>query len=83
MSNLSDYKRELSALQFTAEQKARLAQTVAEGAGKQARKRRRPVLRTALIAAAMAVVLAVGSSAAAGGFVRAAVWGQRGADGGD
>lgn len=64
MSNLSDYKRELSALQFTAEQKARLAQTVAEGAGKQARKRRRPVLRTALIAAAMAVVLAVGSSAA-------------------
>lgn len=63
MSRLYDYKQKMTALQFTPEQKARLAQTAAEAAGKQNRKRR-PVFRTALIAAAMAAVLVIGSSAA-------------------
>ena len=64
MSSLFEYKREMSALQFTPEQKKTLAQAAADAARKQTKKSRRPLLRTALIAAAMAVVLVVGSSAA-------------------
>lgn len=63
MNNLFDYKREMTALQFTPEQKVKLAQAAASAAQKQSR-RRRPILRTAVIAAALAAVLAVGSSAA-------------------
>lgn len=63
MSDLFDYKKEMSQLRFTENQKKTLAEAAASAAGKTA-KRRRPVFRTALIAAAMAAVLAVGSSAA-------------------
>ena len=63
MSDLFDYKKEMSQLRFTESQKKALAEAAASAAGKTA-KRRRPVLRAALIAAVMAVVLAVGSSAA-------------------
>ena len=63
MSDLFDYKKEMSELRFTESQKKTLAEAAASAARTPA-KRRRPVFRTALIAAVMAVVLAVGSSAA-------------------
>lgn len=63
MSDLFDYKKEMSQLRFTENQKKTLAEAAASAARTPA-KRRRPVFRTALIAAVMAVVLAVGSSAA-------------------
>ena len=63
MSDLFDYKKEMSELRFTEIQKKALAEAAASAARTPA-KRRRPVFRTALIAAAMAVVLAVGASAA-------------------
>ena len=63
MSDLFDYKKEMSELRFTENQKKTLAEAAASAAGKTA-KRRRPVFRTALIAAAMAAVLVMGSSAA-------------------
>ncbi len=63
MSDLFDYKKEMSELRFTENQKKALAEAAASAARTPA-KRRRPVFRTALIAAAMAAVLAVGSSAA-------------------
>lgn len=63
MSDLFDYKKEMSALRFTESQKRALAEAAASAAGGTA-KRRRPVFRTALIAAVLAAVLAVGSSAA-------------------
>lgn len=64
MNDLFDYKKELSALRFTEDQKKALAEAAASAAGGRAVKRRRPALRTALIAAAMAMVLAAGASAA-------------------
>ena len=65
MSNLFDYKHEMSALQFTPAQKAQLVRsTAAAAAQKHPRKHRRPIFRTAVIAAAMAVALVAGSSAA-------------------
>ena len=63
MSDLFDYKKEMSELRFTEIQKKALAEAAASAAQGTA-KRRRPVFRTALIAAAMAAVLVVGSSAA-------------------
>lgn len=63
MSDLFDYKKEMSQLRFTENQKKTLAEAAASAARPPA-KHRRPVFRTALIAAAMAAVLAVGSSAA-------------------
>lgn len=63
MSDLFDYKKEMSELRFTEFQKKALAEAAASAASGKA-KRRRPVFRTALIAAAMAVVLVVGTSAA-------------------
>lgn len=63
MSDLFDYKKEMSELRFTESQKKILAEAAASAARTPA-KRRRPMFRTALIAAAMAAVLAVGSSAA-------------------
>nr|WP_326166549.1 DUF4179 domain-containing protein [uncultured Oscillibacter sp.] len=64
MSDLSDYKKEMNALRFTDEQKEALAKGAASAARGRTAKRRRPVFRAALTAAAMAAVLAVGSSAA-------------------
>ena len=63
MSDVFDYKKEMSELRFTEIQKKALAEAAAFAAGGKA-KRRRPVFRTALIAAVLAAVLAVGSSAA-------------------
>lgn len=63
MSDLFDYKKEMSELRFTETQKQALAEAAASAAGS-GTKRRRPVFRTALIAAAMAAVLAVGAGAA-------------------
>ena len=63
MSDLFDYKKEMSELRFTEIQKKALAEAAASAA-RTPSKRRRPVFRTALIAAAMAAVLVVGSSAA-------------------
>lgn len=63
MSDLFDYKKEMSELRFTETQKKALAEAAASAAGGKA-KRRRPVFRAALIAAAMAMVLAAGASAA-------------------
>ena len=62
MSDLFDYKKEMSALRFTEEQKNQLAKAAADSA--RSTKRRRPVFRTALIAAVLVMALAVGSSAA-------------------
>ncbi|MCI9122223.1 MAG: hypothetical protein HFG00_12010, partial [Oscillibacter sp.] len=59
MSDLFEYKKEMSALRFTEEQKKALAKAAAAGAGNG--KRRRPVFRTALLAAAVAAALAVGA----------------------
>ena len=56
MSDLFDYKKEMSELRFTEIQKKALAEAAASAARTPA-KRRRPVFRTALIAAAMAAVL--------------------------
>ncbi len=64
MSDLFDYKKEMSELRFTENQKKALAAAAASAAQGNAAKRRRPVFRTALIAAAMAAVLAVGAGAA-------------------
>nr|WP_325213067.1 DUF4179 domain-containing protein [uncultured Oscillibacter sp.] len=63
MSELFDYKKEMSQLRFTENQKKALAEAAASAAGGTAR-RRRPVFRTALIAAAMVMALAVGAGAA-------------------
>ena len=64
MSDLFDYKKEMSELRFSENQKKILAATAASAAQGTGAKRRRPVFRTALIAAAMAAALVVGSSAA-------------------
>ena len=64
MSNLSEYRQSMDALRFTPEQKARLAAEAAAASRQVPRRARRPLGRMAVIAAAMALVLAVGSSAA-------------------
>lgn len=64
MSDLFDYKKEMSALRFTGEQKETLAKAAAEAAREQTARKRRPVFRAGLIAAVVAAVLVVGSSAA-------------------
>ena len=64
MSDLFDYKKEMIELRFSENQKKILAATAASAAQGTGAKRRRPVFRTALIAAAMAAALVVGSSAA-------------------
>lgn len=71
MSSLFDYKRELSALRFTEDQKKALAASASSAARQGTAKRRRPVFRTALIAAVMAAVLVVGAGAS--GVLRSAV----------
>lgn len=65
MSNLSEYKQSMDSLRFTPEQKSQLAAEAAAAASRETpRRARRPLGRMAVIAAVMAVVLAVGSSAA-------------------
>lgn len=65
MSNLSEYKQSMETLRFTPEQRARLAAEAAKAASRQAARRtRRPFGKMAVIAAAAAVMLAVGAGAA-------------------
>ena len=71
MNNLSDYRENLDTLRFTPEQKAAIAARAARAAAeKSAPVRRRGVLRTALIAACLAVVLGV--TAGATGILKSA-----------
>lgn len=71
MNNLSDYRENLDTLHFTPEQKAAIAARAARAAAeKAAPARRRPILRTALIAACLAVVL--GITAGATGILKSA-----------
>ena len=71
MNNRFEYKENLDALHFTPEQKASIAARAAEAAATQtAPARRRPILRTALIAACLAVVLGV--TAGATGILKSA-----------
>lgn len=69
MENLSDYRREMDRLHFTAEQKARLAARISNAAEKEPPAARRPIRRVLAAAAAVAVVFAVGGGAAAAGLV--------------
>lgn len=73
MNDLFGYKREMSALRFTEEQKELLAKAAASAVRDRTVRKRRPVFRAALIAATMASVLAAGSSAAYAGNL----WGIR------
>ena len=61
MNALFEYRNTMDALRFTPEQKAALAERVAERAG--GKTRRHPLWRTALIAACLAAALAVGAGA--------------------
>lgn len=72
MNRQFDYQQELDALHFTQEQKAAIAVRAAQAAQAQMaqKKHHRPVWRTAAIAAALAVVLAVGAGAS--GVLRSA-----------
>ncbi len=71
MNRLSDYRRELDALRFSPDQKARIAARAADAAQAQPQRTRRlPLRRTAVLAAALAVVLAV--SAGASGALKSA-----------
>lgn len=63
MNNLFEYKQQMDTLRFTPEQKSRLA-AAARAAARQSGRTRRPAGRMAVIAACVAVVLAVGASAA-------------------
>ena len=63
MNELFEYRQAMDSLHFTDEQKNALAAQAAKAAEQAAHRRRRPVRRTALIAAAVAVVLAVGAGA--------------------
>lgn len=65
MSNLAEYRQSMDTLRFTPEQKARLGAEAAGAVSREtSRRTRRPLGRMAVIAAAVAVVLAVGASAA-------------------
>lgn len=72
MNRQFDYQQELDALHFTQEQKETIAARAAQAAQAQMaqKKHHRPVWRTAAIAAALAVVLAVGAGAS--GVLRSA-----------
>ena len=63
MSELFEYQRAMDGLRYTDEQKNILAQQALRAAEQAAPRRRKPVWRTALIAAAMAAVLVVGAGA--------------------
>ncbi len=64
MNSQFEYKETLDALRFTEAQKAEIAARAAAAAAQKSRRTRRPLGRMAVIAAAVAVLLAVGSSAA-------------------
>lgn len=65
MSSQFEYKEALDALRFTEAQKAEIARRAAAAAGAgPVRKARRPLTRVAVLAAAIALVSAVGASAA-------------------
>lgn len=71
MNEVFEYKKALDELYFTPEQKAEIARRAAKAAAEQQPRRSRPVWRTALIAAALAAVLAVGAGAS--GVLKTAV----------
>ena len=71
MSELFEYKRAMDGLHYTDEQKKTLAEQALRAAGQAAPRRRKPVWRTALIAAAVAAVLVVGAGAT--GVLKSAV----------
>lgn len=63
MSELFEYKQAMDGLRYTEEQKKALAAQALRAAEQAAPRRRKPVWRTALIAAAVAAVLVVGAGA--------------------
>ena len=71
MSELFEYKQAMDGLRYTDEQKKILAEQALRAAGQAAPRRRKPVWRTALIAAAVAAVLMVGAGAT--GVLKSAV----------
>ena len=71
MSELFEYKQTMDGLHYTDEQKKLLAEQALRAAGQAAPRRRKPVWRTALIAAAVAAVLMVGAGAT--GVLKSAV----------
>ena len=66
MNNLFDYQCSLDTLSYTPEQKRRLAEQAARAAAMHSRRSHRPLRRTAVIAAAAVLVLAVGTAGATG-----------------
>lgn len=71
MNELFDYKQSMDALRFTDQQKQLLAAQAVKAAQQETRHHRKPVWRTALIAAAMCAALVV--SAGATGVLKTAV----------
>ena len=71
MSELFEYKQTMDGLHYTDEQKKLLAEQALRAAGQAAPRRRKPVWRTALIAAAVAAALMVGAGAT--GVLKSAV----------
>ena len=71
MSELFEYKQTMDGLHYTDEQKKLLAEQALRAAGQAAPRRRKPVWRTALIAAAVTAVLMVGAGAT--GVLKSAV----------
>ena len=63
MNDQSAYRSAMDNLRFTGEQKRLIAENAANAAARQPRRARRPIGRTALIAACAAVVLVVGAGA--------------------
>ena len=63
MSELFEYKQAMDGLHYTDEQKKILAEQALRAAEQAAPRRRKPVWRTALIAAAVTAVLMVGAGA--------------------
>lgn len=66
MNRQSEYQRTLDSLHFTPEQKSDIARRALQAAQGQQSRTRRPIRRTALIAAAAVLVLAVGTAGATG-----------------
>ena len=71
MSELFEYKQAMDGLHYTDEQKKILAEQALRAAEREVSRRRKPVWRTALIAAAVAAVLMVGAGAT--GVLKSAV----------
>lgn len=71
MSELFEYKQTMDGLHYTDEQKKILAEQALRAAEREVSRRRKPVWRTALIAAAVSAVLVVGAGAT--GVLKSAV----------